>query len=55
MDDTPMRTITRERQRLAELERNFDETECQQEELWDLIRRKRARLTEMGHPVPLDG
>jgi hypothetical protein len=55
MDETPMRIITRERQLLAELERTFDETERQQEELWVVIRRKRARLAEMGHPVPLDG
>ncbi len=40
---------------LAELEQDFDEVERQQEELWDLIRRKRARLAKMGHPVPLDG
>jgi len=55
MDETPMRIITRERQRLAELEQDFDEVERQQEDLWDLIRRKRALLAEMGQPVPLDG
>lgn len=54
MDETPMRIITRERQHLAELERAFDETERQQEERFDLIRRKRASLAGMGHPVPLD-
>lgn len=48
MDETPMRIITRERQQLAELERTFDEAERQQEERFDLIRRKRARLEEMG-------
>ena len=53
-DQTPHRIVTRERQQLAELERTFDEVERQQEERFGSIRRKRARLAEMGHPVPLD-
>ncbi|AHM03041.1 hypothetical protein roselon_00601 [Roseibacterium elongatum DSM 19469] len=48
MQDTPMRVVTRERQDLAEMERAFDEAERRQEERFDLIRRKRARLQEMG-------
>lgn len=55
MQDTPPRVITRERQQLAELEREFDEVETQQEERFGLIERKRRCLAEMGHPVPLDG
>ncbi len=47
-DNTPNRIVTRERQQLAELERTFDEVERQQEERFDVIRRKRTRLAEMG-------
>lgn len=52
MEDTPMRVVTRERQQLADMERRYNELTEQAEELWDLIRRKRARLAEMG--VALD-
>ncbi|KPQ16697.1 MAG: Protein of unknown function (DUF2630) [Rhodobacteraceae bacterium HLUCCO18] len=48
MDETPMRVVTRERQQLAEMEREFAEVERRQEERWDLIRRKRARLLDLG-------
>lgn len=51
-DQTPHRIVTRERQQLDELEREFAEAERQQEERWELIRRKRARLLGMG--VALD-
>lgn len=47
MEVTPHRIITRERQRLAEMERTHAEVEMQQLELADLIRRKRALLAEM--------
>lgn len=50
MEDTPHRIITRERQRLAEMERTHAEVEAQQRELADLIRRRRARLAEMQRP-----
>lgn len=49
MDRTPMLVVTRE---LAELEAEYNEIEAQQEERWDLIRRKRERLLGMG--VALD-
>ncbi len=52
MDQTPTRIITREKQQLAEMERKFAEVELQQEERFDLMERKRARLAEMG--VELD-
>ncbi|MDB2552017.1 hypothetical protein N9X71_05500 [Paracoccus sp. (in: a-proteobacteria)] len=55
MDETPMRLVTRERQELAEMERQYNELNEQAEELWDLLERKRARLAGIGHPVPLDG
>ena len=48
MNETPMRVVTRERQKLAELEQTFNETEAQQEERFDLIRRKRERLADVG-------
>ena len=51
-DQTPHRIVTRERQQLAELERQYNEVERQQEERFDLIRRRRERLAEMG--VALD-
>lgn len=51
MEDTPHRIITRERQRLAEMERTHAEVETQQRELRDLISRKRTRLAEIAHPV----
>jgi len=51
-DQTPHRIVTRERQQLADMERQYNEVEAQQEERWDLIRRKRARLVDLG--VALD-
>ncbi|WP_299955396.1 hypothetical protein [uncultured Roseobacter sp.] len=48
MQDTLQRVITRERQQLADLEREFDEVETQQEERFGLIERKRRRLADMG-------
>ncbi|KHQ53601.1 hypothetical protein [Mameliella alba] len=51
-DQTPHRIVTREKQQLAELERTFNEVERQQEERFELIRRKRERLLGMG--VALD-
>lgn len=51
-NQTPHRIVTRERQQLAELERTFNEVERQQEERFELIRRKRERLLGMG--VALD-
>lgn len=55
MDETPMRVVTRERQQLAEMECQYNELNERAEELWDFMERKRARLAEMGHPLPLDG
>ncbi len=54
MDETPMRVVTRERQELAAMERQYNELNERAEELWGFMERKRARLAEMGHPVPLD-
>jgi len=54
MDETPMRVVARERQELAAMERQYNELNERAEELWGLMERKRARLAEMGHPVPLD-
>ncbi|MBN7786693.1 hypothetical protein JYP51_17325 [Ponticoccus gilvus] len=54
MDETPMRVVTRERQEVAEMERQYNELNEPAEELWDLMERKRARLAGMGHPVSLD-
>ena len=48
MQDTQQRVVTSERQQLADLEREFDEIETQQEERFELIRRKRERLADMG-------
>ena len=50
-----MRVVTRERQELAEMERQYNELTERAQELRGLIKRKRARLAELGHPVPLDG
>ncbi len=46
-----MRVITREKQALAKMEARFNERELKQDELFDLIERKRALLAELGHPV----
>lgn len=50
-DQTPHRIVTREKQQLAEMEREFDEVERQQKERFDLIRRKRQRLANMGEAL----
>ena len=48
MDQTPTRIITRVKQQLAEMEREFAEVELQHEERFGLIERKRRRLAAMG-------
>ncbi|MFD1344276.1 hypothetical protein [Litorisediminicola beolgyonensis] len=53
-EDTPMRVVTRERQQLADMDRQYNELNERAEELWGLMEGKRARLAEMGHPVSLD-
>ncbi|MCV3271948.1 hypothetical protein [Roseobacter sinensis] len=48
MDQTPKRIITREKQQLAEMEREFAEVERQQDERFEMIEGKRRRLAAMG-------